>query len=267
MNLQGSFAFISGASGGIGLEFARQLHRLGVSVALCARREEPMQRAVAELNSLRTGSASYLVADLTRDEGISKAVQFIRAHRIDVLVNNAGRGSFGEFEELPLEEELNLVQLNIVATLRLAHAAIPQMKARGTGALVSVSSIAAFQPLPFMATYAATKAFNFSHSLALRRELAPFGVRVLTVCPGPTETEFFGVARVPGTVTGGRRDRVEDVVAQSIRALRANRPYVVTGLRSKMLALASRISPLEISTWAVRKMLESPLSHKKSSSS
>ncbi|MBN8547752.1 MAG: SDR family oxidoreductase [Deltaproteobacteria bacterium] len=263
MEIRGAHALITGASAGIGLEFAKQLHQAGASVTLVARRVAAIQAQCDQFNALRVGSARAVGADLTARADMQKVIEYIRGQRIDILVNNAGRGSFGYFEELDIEDEISEIELNVSATLRLAHAVIPQMKARRMGAIISLSSVAGFQPIPYMATYCATKAFNFFHSMALRHELKEFGVRVLTVCPGPTETEFSGVARVPGQPTGARRDSVEAVVSESLRALRANKPFVVTGLRSKLMVWGSRLTPKEISTWLTKKMLASSLKSKK----
>lgn len=257
--IQGSHALVSGASAGIGREFARQLHHAGAFVTIVARREDTLAAFAAELNSLRANSAEILAADLSTTPGTAAVVQYIQAHRIDILVNNAGHGSFGPFEELDLPFEEHMIALNITATVRLAHAVIPQMKARGSGAIVAVSSVAGFQPLPYMATYSGTKVFNLFHALALRQELRKSGVRVLAVCPGPTDTEFFGVARVEGTMTAMRRDNVQTVVAQSLRALQHNKAFVVTGFRSRVMACASRWFPFEISTRLVERVLHSAL--------
>ena len=262
MELRGCHALITGASSGIGLEFARQLHRAGVSLTLVARRADVLRELCDELNAVQIGSAAAVAADLTDGASLQKVLDSIRGRRIDILVNNAGRGSFGYFETLNIEDEIAEVTLNISATLRLAHAVIPQMKARRMGAIISLSSVAGFQPIPYMATYCGTKAFNFFHSMALRHELKEFGVRVVTVCPGPTETEFSGVARVPGHFTGVGRDGVQQVVAESLRALRSNKAFVVTGFRSKLMAFGSRFAPKEFSTWVTKKMLASALRNK-----
>jgi short-subunit dehydrogenase len=186
---------------------------------------------------------------------VQELLRLISETRVDILVNNAGRGSFGLFDELDLEKEIEQVTLNVTASLRLAHAVIPQMKKRGSGAIVQISSIAGFQPIPFMATYAATKAFNLFHALALRHELKPFGVSVLAVCPGPTATEFGGVARVPGTSTGLARDDVQMVVRKSIAALSRNRAVVFPGLRASLVSLVPRLLPINISTAFMKRLL------------
>lgn len=253
----GRTALITGASAGIGKEFAIQMHAKGASVILLARREEQLKNICHELNQIRASSASYLVADLSDiSGGLESVKKFIRSATIDIFVNNAGIGSFGFFEELPIERELEIVGLNTFATTALAHECLKGMKQRKFGAYISVASIAAFQPLPYMATYSASKAFNFIQTMALREELKKFNVRALTVCPGPTQTEFFGVARVPGTMSGGARDSVETVVSQSLAALEKNRAFVVTGFRSKLMSLASRFFPKTFSTWLVKKSLD-----------
>lgn len=250
---------ITGASSGIGAEFARQFNSLGARVVLIARREEKLEKLKKELNSLRENSAEYLICDLCSDFELDFMVKYIRDHKIDILINNAGCGSFGFYEELDIDKEVDQVKLNIIATQKLSHAIIPQLKARKEGAIISTSSIAAFQPLPYMSTYAATKSFNYTHSLGLRAELSDFGVKVLVVCPGPTATEFGGVARVPGKMTGVSRDSVEKVVKISIKALRKNKAFVITGFRAKLYSIPSRFFPVSLSLRLVKKALYSSL--------
>ncbi len=252
-------ALITGASSGIGLEFARQLYRQGYDLILIARRRDLLEQHQREFQQRGQQKVQILPADLTLASGqgsLESVLALIKTNQIDLLVNNAGSGSFGYFEELDLERESAMIDLNIRATMTIAHAVIPQMKARRSGSLISVSSVAAFQPLPFMATYAATKAFNFIHSLALREELRPFGVRVHILCPGPTATEFGGVARVPGTAAGGFRDSVELVVAQSLAALANNQAFITPGLKSRLMCLASRLLPVSLTTRLVGNSLK-----------
>jgi short-subunit dehydrogenase len=252
-------ALITGASAGIGAEFARQLHAEGARVVLVARRGERLNESAAIFNRARPGSAVALQADLAAQDGVRLVADYISANQIDILVNNAGRGSFGEFDELDVDGELGIVALNVIATVHLAHAVIPQMKARKRGAIVSISSIAGFQPLPFMATYAATKAFNLSHSMGLKYELEHCGVRVLTVCPGPVDTEFAGVARIPGGYTGTSRDSAESVVRESLRALKRNALFVVPGWRAKPLYYFMRITPRRLANRMVAAILRGAL--------
>lgn len=251
---------ITGASSGIGKAFAEEFHRRGAQVVLVARRKELLQTIADSLNNERKDSAKVLVKDLSMLSEVKELTDYIRNNQIDILINNAGFGSYGYFESLPFEKEQEMVQVNIAAPLALSHAAIPQMKKRKSGIIINLSSVAGFQPLPYMATYAGTKAFDLWHSIALWSELKSFGVRVLAVCPGPTATEFGGVARVPGTMTGIYRDTVESVVEQTFRALSTNVPFVVTGFRSKLMTLAARYLPLSVTTRVLGWQLGSVLS-------
>lgn len=251
-------ALITGASSGIGREFAVQLHAKGYNIVALARRKERLESLCAELNEKRIDSALFLAVDLTREMGDSSfaVVQdFLAEHTIDLLVNNAGRGSFGHFDEIDIESEVAMVELNIIATMRLLHVVLPEMKARKSGGLISISSIAGFQPLPFMATYAGTKVFNLFHSIALRAELKKSNIPVTIVCPGPVATEFGGVARVPGTVTGGARDTPDGVVREAIAAFESRRAIVFPGWRAKVMAIASRFLPMTLTTGLMRRLL------------
>lgn len=257
---QKKYALITGASSGIGQEFARQIHRRGLDVVLVARRLERLREIEGECNRQRPDSARVIQCDLSTSQ-THEVEDFIESHQIDMLVCNAGKGSFGRFESLTREGEEEMVMLNVLAPMRLMHAVIPQMKKRRAGAIISVSSIAGFQPLPYMSTYAATKAFNFSQALGLRYELAEFGIAVMALCPGPVETEFGGVARVPGEWSGIFRDSTEDVVGAALRALDRRAAWITPCLRSKFLCLLSRIIPVEISTRAARYSLRGALRH------
>lgn len=258
MKLDNKHVLITGASSGIGAEFARQLHDQNCSLVLVARREDLLLSLKKELEAGCKESVEILPADLSRLQGeksCETVVNYIRNNRVDVLINNAGRGSFGEFDTLAVEGECGMIALNVTATTLLAHAALSEMKRRKEGALITTSSVAAFQPLPLMATYAATKAYNFFHTLALHYEYKPYGIKVLAVCPGPTETEFGGVARVPGTVSGVVRDSVVQVVVESIHALVKGRPFVVPCLRSRLLSFACRGLPTTLTTSLTHRML------------
>jgi uncharacterized protein len=255
-------ALITGASSGIGEEFARQLHAQGLFVCLVARRAERLEALAATFNSQRPASAEVLVCDLASDDkahGLPVVLRHMQQKSFDVLINNAGRGSFGFFHDLPVDGELGQVRLNIEASLQISHALVPAMVKARRGAIINVSSVAAFQPLGFMSTYAATKCFNLFHSLGLRQELAEYNIRVIAVCPGPTATEFGGVARVPGTVTSIKRDDVGTVVRNSLRGLETNSAIVFPSKRSLGLALVSRLLPLAFSSFFVARSLKSVL--------
>ena len=259
LDFAGKIALITGGSAGIGAEFARQLHARGCDLWLVARRAENLAALAGELNAIRAGSATFDVADLSHREDLDRLVARIPTRTVDILINNAGRGSFGHFETIEQMTEAELIATNVLASTLIAHAVIPQMKARRSGAILSVSSVAGFQPLPYMATYSGTKAFNVVQALALRHELRPFGIRVVTLCPGPTETEFAGVARIEGHITGSKRDPVEFVVREAIRALERDRAFVVPGMRSALMSLGSRLLPKDFTTWVCEKMLRGAL--------
>lgn len=249
-------AVITGASSGIGLECARQLYRQGYSLFLIARRSDRLERFCQECNAQRAGSASYAAVDLA----IVGAPEFehlcstLRAMTIDLFISNAGVGSFGSFDELPLHHERRMIELNVVASTILLYTVVPGMKQERRGSIVIVSSVAGAQPLPYMSTYSATKAFNLTQGLALRQELRPFGIQVCTWCPGPVETEFAGISRMPGTVAGGKRDPVEAVVAEGLSRLRGGQALAIPCLRAKMLWYAARCVPRTLSTFLVGRM-------------
>lgn len=250
----GGIALITGASAGLGAEFARQLHASGYSVLLAARREDRLKTICAELNSLRPGSAEYVVCDLEAQDK-SALLDFLAGRSIDVLINNAGRGSFGRFDELSEDGELSLVRLNIEGFLSVLRLVIPGMKARRSGKILNVSSISAMQPVPFMATYAASKAFNLWHSLALREELRSFGVSVTALCPGPTATEFGSAAKVPGDRISFDSASPTGVVAEALKAMGRGRAYVVPTMRAKFVHLLTRICPIGLRTRVLGLML------------
>lgn len=251
-------AVITGASSGIGEEFARQLHEQGATVVLVARRLERLEALAATFNQARPNSARVFRCDLASQE-ISLLEQYLQTNRVDLLLCNAGKGSFGRFEKLSRDGEEELVRLNAIAPLRLMHAVVPQMKERRRGTIISVASIAGFQPLPYMSTYAATKSFNLVHLIGLRHELKEFGITLHCLCPGPTETEFGGVARVPGEWTGGHRDSVTQVVRDCLRAVSRKQAWVTPGIRSKALCLLSRVIPMDWSTRVARYTLTGAL--------
>lgn len=253
-------ALITGASSGIGAEFARQLHTRGARVILVARRQERLTEMAQQFNAERSASAEVLVTDLL-GEGTSNLERYLENHEIDILVSNAGKGSFGRFETLDRNQEEDLVRLNLIVPLRLMHAVIPQMKRRRSGAILSVSSIAAFQPLPYMSTYAATKAFNLNHALGLRHELAEFGISVVALCPGPTATEYHTVAGIPDEWSASYHDSVVKVVTGALRALDTNQAWITPGLRSRLLSFFARLLPLDFTTAISRRILSGALKH------
>lgn len=256
LNYQGKLSLVTGASSGIGREIALELVRRGSRVIAVARRED---RLIELQQSCGEELLEYLVADLCEPSDLAKVERMIEERAIDIVINNAGRGSFGKFENLALEDELQMVELNVSAFLGITHAALSAFRKRGQGAILGVSSIAAFQPLPYLATYAATKAFEYHLYRGLRAEVADSNIIITTLNPGPVATEFSGVARVPGTATGFDRDDAKIVAKSALDALARNRAFVVPGWQSYLMALSSRLLPTWLTTPLVKRALQKPL--------
>lgn len=234
------WAVVTGASSGIGEAFARALDRRGYALLLVARRKERLEALAATLRR-----AEVLAADL----GDAAEVERVAAHAerlgaVELLVNNAGFASNGAFVALDGARELDMVKLNVLAPMRLAQRLLPAMVARRAGGIVNVSSIGAFQPVPFMATYGATKAFVLSWSEAVAEELRGSGVRVTCVCPGPTATEFFAaggvnprMGRVPHVMSA------DELVARTLDAFDDGRAVLVPGIVNWLTAFVTRLVP------------------------
>jgi len=239
-------AFITGASSGIGRSLAELLHKQGWNVVIVARRKEILNEMASNFNKTREGSARFKVADLTSNEDVFSLENEIKKSQCDLLINNAGVGSFGYLEQLPLEREVSLITLNCIAPLRLTHAVLTQMKSRRSGSIINISSLAGIQAVPYMSTYSGTKAFDFSFSMALRHEVKKFGIKVLTVCPGPVDTEFGGVARMPGEATGISRDTSLIVADHILKSLKRNQALSVPGWSAKPLYFLIKVLPTRL---------------------
>ena len=246
-----SWAVITGASTGLGAAFTRRLASHGSNVVLVARTASAMQRIADDVTRAHGVKALVLPADLT--DRAARAELIERLGRLDVrtLVNNAGFANLGEFLDTDSDRLIMEAELNVVAPVDLARALLPQMIARGNGSLINVASTAGFQPIPQMATYAASKAHVLSLSNALWLELQGTGVRVVCVCPGPTETDFFVNAGNDGVMRNRRTP--DQVIDTAFAALHRNQPHVVDGWFNKMLVQANRFVPthlaMRISSW------------------
>jgi len=235
-------ALVTGASSGIGAAFARALHARGERLILVARRRERLLALADEL-----GGAHVLAHDLAlpgAPERLAAEVES-RGYAVDCLVNNAGVGHTARFHEEDPERIAGMLDLNVRALVSLTRAFLPGMVARGHGRLVNVASNAAFQPVPFLTSYAATKAFVLSFTEGLAGELRGTGVVVQALCPGLTSTEFLEVA---GTARGLLVNRLpamsaEDVVACSLRGLDRRRLRVIAGLPNRVLARVQHFLP------------------------
>jgi short-subunit dehydrogenase len=239
----GSTALVTGASSGIGSAFAGALAARGLDVVLVARSGARLEELAGRLAAAHGVRAEVVVADLGRPDAVEQVRAEVerRGLTIDVLVNNAGFATRGPFEALDPARDHEEVAVNVSAVVDLAHAFLPGMVARGRGTMVNVASTGAFQPVPWMAVYGASKAFVLSFSEALAEEYRGRGVRVLALCPGATETGFFDVVG-RDTAVGDLRTP-EQVVATALRALERGRPVAVDGFRNTLVAQVPRLLP------------------------
>jgi hypothetical protein len=240
-------AVVTGASAGIGAAYARRLAADGYDLLLVARRRDRLEASASELASRHGVRAEALPADLTQDAEL-KAVEdrIARAENLEFLVNNAGFGAGGWFYKTSLDSHVAMHRLHVVATLRLTHAALGQMTARGKGAVVNVSSVAAFIPRPGTTSYYATKAWInfFTEGLCLELKAERSPVRVQALCPGYTLTEFHDVMGFDRKlIPASLWMRAEDVVEASLRGLARGRLIVVPGWHYKLVVLFLRLLP------------------------
>jgi short-subunit dehydrogenase len=239
-------ALVTGASSGIGESFARLLGERGYDLVLVARDAGRLEALAKELEDAFGATAQVLPADLTEPEqlAIIEARCHDRSAPIEMLVNNAGFGTFGPLHTLDLDTETREIQLNVVALVRLTHAAATEMFERHKGGILNVSSLAGFQPGPSNATYSATKAFITSFTEAVHEELKGSGVHVTVLCPGFTRTGFQAVANAPAeTVPGFMWQGADEVARAGLDALAENKAVAIPGSLNKVLGNFSAITP------------------------
>lgn len=236
-------ALVTGASSGIGEEFARQLAERGHPLTLVARRADRLEALAASLRADHGVEVVVHPADLETAAGRDSVATLLEEHSPWLLVNNAGFGSAGRFADLDLDRELGEVQLNVVALHRLTGVVVRGNVAAGGGAIVNVASTAAYQALPHMATYAATKAFVLHFTEALAQELHGTGTRALALCPGPTTTEFAGVAGADALFSKAIPMSSRAVVRSGLRSLDRGHAICVPGVHNLLLAQGPRLVP------------------------
>lgn len=244
-------ALITGASSGIGAAYAEALAAAGLDLILVARSEDKLRALAKQLAEVHARRVEVVTADLTHAGAAAKVHAATQALGLDVdlLINNAGFGTVGSFAKLEAARERDEILLNAAAVVDMAHAFLPAMLEHKRGAIVNVASMAAFQPIPYMSVYAGTKAFVLSFSQSLRGELRNKGVKVLAVCPGPVDTPFFeatGADGLRGTVPKASMVTADQVVRESLRALRAGRSVVVPGVAFKLAAMGTKFMPRDL---------------------
>ena len=250
-------ALITGASSGIGKALAHEFARDGYDLVLAARSVGKMQALADELQQRHKVSVTVIGADLETNDGAQKLHADIKARNITLsaLANNAGYGTFGEFKDSALAPELAMMQLNMNTVVVLTKLFLPDLIAT-RGKLLNTASTAAFQPGPYMAVYYATKAFVLSFSEAIAAELAPHGVTVTALCPGPTASGFQDKADMHASalVKGKKLPTSEAVAAQGYRALQRGQRVYIPGCMNWLLAQSVRFTPRNVVTALVKQM-------------
>ena len=241
---QGKWALITGASAGIGAALARELAAGGTNLVLTARRRDRLAGLAGELSAKHSIRTLVCVADLAQNSGPQEIFAFTEDKKVtvDLLVNNAGFGAYGEFRKVELDRLLEMIQVNVSAVVHLTHLYLPGMIARRSGDILILASAAAFQPVPYITTYAATKSFDLQFAEGLAEEVRQHGIRVCALCPGPTESEFLEVA--------GQRhhtrllpETAEKVARVGLRALASGKSSVISGFTNWLGAESVRFAP------------------------
>ncbi len=250
-------ALITGASYGIGEAFAKALAAKGANLILVARSEDKLEKLASQLVKEFRVDAQVVIANLSDPKAPQKVFSAAtkKGQSVDVLINNAGFGTRGRFYSLSADKEHDEIMVNVAALVSLTHLFLPSMVKKQDGIIINVASGAAFQPLPFMAVYGATKAFVLSFSEALWAEHRREGIRVLALCPGETETNF---EKAMGNTQGifGRRRSVESVVKTAFRALERRKSYAVDGTMNYLLANSVRFTPRSVVVKMTARIME-----------
>ena len=244
----GKTAVITGGSRGIGFELARLCAAEGAGVILVSRTAGDLEQAVERIAAERAGiPVRAIPADLSRDGGAQELWRALASEgvQVDILINNAGFGMFGRYQDLDQQTEQEMIELNVASLTQLSRLAVPGMLQRRWGRIMNVASTAGFQSVPYFASYAATKAYVLSYSVALWGELRGSGVAVTCLSPGPTKTDFFRVARMQPSRRAGMLPAAA-VAKAGMKAMIKGRPLVVAGLVNKLVAQFSRFLPRRV---------------------
>lgn len=238
------WAVVTGASAGIGWALAERLAAQGAKLVITARRRERLAELAEKLRGSHQATVETFAVDLAQPGASGELFAYTegKAIEVDLLVNNAGFGGYGEFHQGPLGQFRDMVQVNVTAVVDLTHRYLAGMAARRRGDILIVASTAAFQPVPYIACYAATKGFDLLFAEALAEEVRQYGVRVCALCPGPTETEFQQVAHQPDRMFRFA-ETADKVAAVGLSALEAGKTYAVSGWKNYLQVQAERLAP------------------------
>src|SRR5215472_11947135 len=255
---RGKWALITGASAGIGWALAEQLAAGSTNLILTARRRDHLETLAGRLSSQHGVRIEVFPADLSLPEAPEHLFALTEKQHIavDLLVNNAGFGTYGRFHTSDRTRQLAMVQVNIAAVVALTHLYLPGMIHRRRGDILIVASVAGFQGLPYLATYAASKAFDLLFAEALAEEVRSYGIRVCALCPGNTITEFQEVAGEPRRFST-HGETAEKVARVGLEALARGRSYAISGVANYLGAHAQRLVPRQLVTRMAAKMLRS----------
>ena len=247
-------ALITGGSGGIGLELARQFAAHGHDLVLVSRNRDALEAVAGTLEGKYAIRATVIPADLADPDAPSRIFDTVRAERIEIefLVNNAGFGLGGEFSETDINTELDMIQVNVSALVHLTKLFMQPMLARKSGRIMNVASTAAFQPGPLMSIYYASKAFVLSFSEALDEELRNSGVTVTCLCPGTTATHFAENAGVTNSGVFARAQKADDVARYGYEAMLKGERVAIPGFRNKIMVQAERLASRKLITRLIR---------------
>jgi uncharacterized protein len=246
---KGKWALITGASAGIGVALAEELAAGGTHLVLTARRLDRLQEVAGSLGKKHGIQAQVFAADLANREAPQQIYDFTRQKglRIDLLINNAGFGQYGELQQVETQRLVDMVEVNCTAVVHLTRLFLTDMVASKSGDILILASTAAFQAVPYISTYAATKAFDLLFAEGLAEEMKPHGIRVCALCPGSTESEFHAVAQQE-QFTAKQQEPADKVARTGLEALREGRSYVISGLGNYLGAHSQRIVPRRVVT-------------------
>jgi short-subunit dehydrogenase len=247
---QGKWALVTGASAGIGMELATQLAAGGTNLVLTARRRDRLEALSSKLAAAYKILTEIIVADLAHPDTPEQiySVTEQKGVDIDLLINNAGFGQYGELPQVELKRLLDMVQVNCAAVVHLTRLYLPGMIARHRGDILILASTASFQAVPYISTYSATKAFDLLFAEGLAEEMKPHGIRVCALCPGSTESEFHTVAGQEEFTAKRHQETAEKVARTGLEGLAAGKSYVISGLGNYLGAQSQRLVPRRLVT-------------------
>lgn len=248
-NWRGRWALVTGASAGIGVALARELAAAGANLVLTARRQDRLHQLAQNLQQTHAVRTEVFAADLARP-GASEEIRAFTDEKgiaVEILINNAGFGQYGEFTLVDASRLLDMVQVNCTAVIHLTRLFLPDMLQRRRGDVLILASTAAFQAVPYISTYAATKAFDLIFAEGLAEEVKPDGIRVCALCPGSTESEFHAVANQE-RFTAKHQETAEKVARTGLKALAAGKSYVISGFGNYLGAQSQRLVPRRVVT-------------------